>query len=252
MSELEPPLDELAELFAAERSAPVANAATRTALRAKLTTAAAPLILGKAAAAATALGTTGKVLAVLALTVGVGAGTVALVNHHDDEVARAPVQQRIEPQASPRRAEPAPSEQPVPSEPAPSETPRTAAQQPARHARAAVKLAEVPPSPEPVLAEVPQPASIVDAGPSQAQVLKRAWAALSSGAPAQALELAREDQQKHPTGNLAEERDALVIQALVKLARIDEARQAATAFFARYPSSIHRTRIEQLVAQESP
>jgi hypothetical protein len=241
MSELEPLPDELAELFAAERAAPVANTATRTALRSRLTAAAAPLLVGKAAAAATALGTTGKVLAILALTLGAGAGTVALVKHRDDAVARAPVHQTIEaPPSLPRRAEHEPVEPEQPAEQPPAPTPP-------RHPHVAAKPVELSPPAEP-----PPEVTVVEPSPSQAQMLKRAWAALAAGAPAQALELARADQQDHPAGELAEERDALVIQALVKLARADEARQAATAFFARYPTSIHRTRIEQLVAQESP
>ncbi|NVB76827.1 MAG: hypothetical protein HOV81_00395, partial [Kofleriaceae bacterium] len=85
MSELEQVPDELASLFAAERAAPVVDAAARTAAKARMVAAVAHVPLGTAGAAgaATTLAGSGKVIAILALTLGVGAGTIALVKHAD-------------------------------------------------------------------------------------------------------------------------------------------------------------------------
>ena len=57
------------------------------------------------------------------------------------------------------------------------------------------------------------------------------------------------DQQDHPTGGLAEKRDALIVQALAKLSRSEEARVAAAEFIARYPNTIHRARVERVLEE---
>ncbi|MEZ4293451.1 MAG: hypothetical protein R3B70_00620 [Polyangiaceae bacterium] len=52
-------------------------------------------------------------------------------------------------------------------------------------------------------------------------------------------------------GALAEEREALAIDALVRLGRTDEARERARAFVARYPKSTQVTRMRAILAGEA-
>jgi hypothetical protein len=234
MSEHEHVPEELAELFAAERAAPGADAATRAAARSRLAAAIAHLPLGKAAA----LGGAGKLLVVLAIAVAAGTGTVALLKSDERATPRPPtpvpaaiVTEREERVAPP----PAPESEQTP-EP-------IAIPSPARSAKPerVTRSERTPPAPQ----QAPT------APPSQAQLLRRAWALVSSGQPAEALELVRNDQQLHPDGVLAEERDALTVHALVKLQRIDEARAAAAGFIVKYPNSVHRAQVE-LAVKEQP
>lgn len=228
MSDLEPLPADLAALLSAERTAPVADVATRTALRAKLAPAVATI--GKAAAATTALGAATKTLAVLALTFGAGAGAIAIAKHDapaptappiiEVRVAEAPVQ----PARKPALVE-------APAPPTRAAVPRSARQVPAA-------------APEPARkAEPPRP--------SQAQVLKQAWAALAADDASHALALARDDEALRPSSGLVEERDALTVLALAQLGRVDEARSAAATFHSHHPDSIYRTQIERAV-KETP
>ncbi|NVB83650.1 MAG: hypothetical protein HOV81_35075 [Kofleriaceae bacterium] len=82
------------------------------------------------------------------------------------------------------------------------------------------------------------------------QLLRRAWAALNTGAAVEALALVRDDIRLHPDGVLTEERAALNVLALAKLGRHDEARAASTAFTSRYPTSVHRARIERALEEK--
>ncbi len=67
------------------------------------------------------------------------------------------------------------------------------------------------------------------------------------GDPAQALALAQEHARRFPRGMLAQEREAIAVEALVRLGRRREARARARGFFAAYPSSPYRSRIERLL-----
>ena len=53
-----------------------------------------------------------------------------------------------------------------------------------------------------------------------------------------------EQAQRFPNGQMAEERESLLIQALVSLGRVDEARARAARFERRYPMSMFRTAVE--------
>jgi hypothetical protein len=70
-------------------------------------------------------------------------------------------------------------------------------------------------------------------------LLHHAWDALGHGDTATALATLELDAKLHPTGGLAEERDALRIDVLLRLSRTDEARTRAREFAANYPDSIH-------------
>jgi hypothetical protein len=241
--------EELRELIAAERSAPVG--VSRAAVRAKLAASVGAAPLGAGAAGATVLGGGAKVLAVLALIV--GAGTVVAVKHGDAAEER-PAAAAAAPSPSPSPS-PIPSPSPSPS-PSLSPSPSPCSASASASASASRKLLAVrrPPlavQPEPqLLADPPQPQlpllppAVI--APSQADLLRRAWAA----APADALDLVAQDARLHPDGTLSEERDALRINLLAKLHRLDEARAAATSFLAIHPESVHRSMIERAIQPE--
>jgi hypothetical protein len=111
------------------------------------------------------------------------------------------------------------------------------------HAVAPQQEPAPPHVPEP---EVSQPEPL--AAPSQADLLARAWQALARHDPQTTLSLLDDDQRRHPHGALAEERDAMRVQALAAVGKRDEARARADAFFARYPQSVHRAAVEKAVA----
>ncbi len=68
--------------------------------------------------------------------------------------------------------------------------------------------------------------------------LDEARAALADGRTAQALKMLEQHARSHPKGQLAEERDALHVMALVKAGRRPAARAAAAQFHARHPNSV--------------
>jgi hypothetical protein len=69
-------------------------------------------------------------------------------------------------------------------------------------------------------------------------LLDEARAALAQGDPARAIDRLERHRRTFPAPLLAEERDAMWIQALVKAGRYDEARARATAFQKRSPDSL--------------
>jgi hypothetical protein len=214
MSELEPPPDELKELFAAERSAPTVDTAARMASRARLAAAVAGAPLGYSTAGV-ALAPVTKVIATIAIVAAIGAGTAAFLKH----ASSAP---------TPR----APAIASIPEEPVPA--PR-------------VEVAKSPLPPEP-----PPPRVASPPAPSEADLLRRAWTALSAGQAELARQLVEQDAKLHPDGTLGEERAAVEVLALAQLGRMDEARAAGARFMQRYPTSVHRARIERTIAKETP
>jgi hypothetical protein len=78
-------------------------------------------------------------------------------------------------------------------------------------------------------------------------LLDSARGELTSGNAAQALVLLDSHAHRFPRAQLAEEREALVIQSLVALGRYDEARAAAARFKAATPGSLFLPAIEASV-----
>lgn len=70
-------------------------------------------------------------------------------------------------------------------------------------------------------------------------------------APARALQLTDEHRHRFARGMLAQEREAIAVEALVRLGRSSEGRVRAQAFFADYPSSPYRVRVERAVSASS-
>jgi hypothetical protein len=66
-----------------------------------------------------------------------------------------------------------------------------------------------------------------------------------SDRPARALELTDEHAHRFANGMLTQEREAIAVEALVKLGREGSARTRAQAFFVSYPSSPYRHRVER-------
>lgn len=236
MSDYEPPPDELKDLFAAEKAAPTIDASTRAALRSRLAATVGNALLGHVAAG-TALGGAGKALAIVALMLAAGGGAVIAVKHARSS---APVEEH--------RAT-APANVAAGSAPNPVQEQRAAAEitTPERAQNATVRSKpEVPAS----STAGAKPAAHDVAAPSEVELLKRAWTALSVGEPEQALQIAEQDAQLHPDGVLAEEREAVQIAALAKLHRMDEARSSASHFIQENPTSVHRALVERAIQRE--
>lgn len=65
--------------------------------------------------------------------------------------------------------------------------------------------------------------------------------------PETSLALSREHAQLYPRGALAEEREVLAIEALLKLGRASQARERARAFVRHFPGSSQRGRLDALL-----
>jgi hypothetical protein len=226
----EPLSPELAELFAAEKVAPAASHAARVALRARIARTVAHLPLGAAASVGV-----GKLLAILAVVVGAGTGTYALVRDHGQPAPVAPVTSIVAPV--------------LPSPAVPSV-------KPVAPPTVAPVLPPVPPvvsvdapSPRIALAKAPSNTLVRAPSPSEATLLAQAWSALESDA-AHALELAHHDEALHPEGALREEREALEVVALAKLQRRSDAVAAASEFVKHHPNSVHRALVERSLRSE--
>ena len=89
---------------------------------------------------------------------------------------------------------------------------------------------------------------LVDGGGlARSQLIEQARSALARGEAETALAPLLEHRQAFPEGRLTEERDALEIQALVALGRVDEATSRAAAFRENHPTSLLRPAIDALV-----
>ncbi len=99
-------------------------------------------------------------------------------------------------------------------------------------------------------APVPTPPDPGGAGANpEAQVIERARTALTRGRHDEALRTLMSHERQFPDGQLAEERDVLVIEAYVSTGKVRIARDRIARFTAAYPTSIHRAKVAAL-AQE--
>lgn len=78
-------------------------------------------------------------------------------------------------------------------------------------------------------------------------MLKDAHEALLHGAPDRALALAEGHARAYPRGALAQEREVIAIESLVRLGRRGEALARARSFHAAFPGSSHGERVDRLV-----
>jgi hypothetical protein len=85
---------------------------------------------------------------------------------------------------------------------------------------------------------------------AQAEELAKIKRLLDSGAQSEALARLQVSVTSHSLSGLAEDRDALYIEALLLTHHRAEARSMAEGFFGRYPNSPHRDKIRSLLEPE--
>jgi hypothetical protein len=120
---------------------------------------------------------------------------------------------------------------------------------------------EPKPQPAPLVSGITPPAS----KPSQSApapsrstlsqeraLVERARAAVARRDGLSALEALTEHERTFPDGKLAEERDALVVQALALAGRSDDARRRGLQFESRYPGSIFTGRVDATLRELPP
>lgn len=81
---------------------------------------------------------------------------------------------------------------------------------------------------------------------SESALLQLAHDAIPTN-PRRALALTGEHARRFPTGVLAQEREVIAVEALVRIGRRDEARARAATFLATYPSSAYRSRASEAI-----
>lgn len=84
----------------------------------------------------------------------------------------------------------------------------------------------------------------------ETRLLTEAQRALGSN-PGEALRLCETHRKTFAAGLLSQERDAVVVEALMKQGRRSEAKRAAAAFARNYPGSSHLRRISDLVGDSA-
>ena len=84
----------------------------------------------------------------------------------------------------------------------------------------------------------------------ETRLLTEAQRALASN-PTEALRLCETHRKTFTAGLLSQERDAVIVEALVKQGRLPEAKRAAAAFARSYPGSSHQRRLSDLVGNQA-
>lgn len=191
---------------------------------------------GAAGAGTVAAGLTKTLLAAAAVSLGVVGVSVGLSRRDEPlpVVSAAPV------------AIPAPVVVPVPPEPAP-EPPQVDA--PSKPPPPPPVVTRVPARPAPVAAEpppkeAPPPPPPAAAGDEELELLQEA---MSASSPEVALATAERHLARFPGSPMAQEREVIAVEALVKLGRLDAARTRAERFRAQWPTSTHLVRLETLL-----
>ena len=105
-----------------------------------------------------------------------------------------------------------------------------------------IATASVPSAPS----SSPEPAS-EPAEVTEGELVLDARKALRAGRAGAALELVAKARRDFPFGTLAQERDALEIEALARSGRNEQARERARAFLARYPKSPYVKNVEAVL-----
>jgi outer membrane protein assembly factor BamD (BamD/ComL family) len=81
-------------------------------------------------------------------------------------------------------------------------------------------------------------------------LISRARSALQRGAPLEALEAVRDHQARFPAGSLAQEREALRVQALMAAGDRSGAEAAAARFERSYPQGIMGPAVRAALGKE--
>jgi hypothetical protein len=85
---------------------------------------------------------------------------------------------------------------------------------------------------------------------TEGALLHAAHAAIADN-PSRALALTAEHVRRFPSGMLVQEREVIAVEALARLGRAGEARARAAAFFATYPSSAYRHRVDDALGSST-
>jgi hypothetical protein len=218
MNDDAPPDPELAERLRAE-PVPAPSAEARDRMRTRLASVIPALAAPGAASAAdggapakvSALGAHGLTVVGVAFVVGVVAGGGAMTLTRREPPPRVVYVDRPLPlQSAPSIVAPAPSASAIPS---------------------AVR----PPRSVPSASPTPRPDVLAE----ERQVIDDARRRLTAGNAADALDVLDAHARRFPHGQLAEEREALAVQALVLRGRYDDARARADALRAHAPNSVY-------------
>jgi hypothetical protein len=217
-----PTLDpELALLYGAEKSDPVA---IDDATQARILAAVSAKVAGEAALTVTAASTlTGGKVALIALAAFVGGGGAGAVMYAELGPVRI-VERRVEVTRE------------VPIEEDAAAPPPDAA------------VATDAGVPETARARRPEPEAPRSVAAEQ-RLLDAARAAKARGATVDALAALRRHRERFEHGQLAQERDVLRIEILVASGQHERARAEMAAFETSYPHSVHRARLERLLAR---
>jgi len=185
--------------------------------------------VGGAAIAGLKIATAAKISAIALVTLGVASGGYAEI--HSVHKAPPPV----------ARATPSPAPAGLPSV--------LAGVAPGALPDSGAPVAESTP-PGPTAPSGAAPAALDTTGESEVALLQSAQDALAAN-PLVALSLANHHAARFPRGTLAQEREVIAVEALLRLGRRDEARARAYRFYRAFPRSAHRARIEELLGDDS-
>jgi hypothetical protein len=180
--------------------------------------------------------------AVVALSAG-ATGGVTWYRH-----ARAPTAPSATPRLAPPVSLPSLSRAAVEDAPMAVASPVAPRPPPAPRVRHSVPTEALEP---PAVPHAPAPAPApalpsVSEGLEETQALAHAFRALQAGDAATAVAMAQEHERQFPESAVLEEREAILIEALVKLGRRDEARHRLEALKVRFPRSAYSWRLEAL------
>jgi hypothetical protein len=232
VSDLEPLDPELEALFARERAAHVAEPAARAAVGAGVEGALRRARLAPPAVHGARLSVAAKCGIVAAMAVSMAGGVV--VGRVTAPTASAPIAS-LPPSPTLVASTPAPLPSPTDQTPPPSPTAPLRTPEPTL----APPSARQPPPPSP---KSTSPSSSLQ---KEQELIDTARGALARGRADDALAATEAHAKRFPRGALAEEREALAIQALVLEGNVDAARTRATAFRASYPQSIFRLAVDR-------
>jgi RNA polymerase sigma factor (sigma-70 family) len=159
------------------------------------------------------------------------------------------------PLAEPARVTPAPSARAEVAIVAPAASATTASTTSADDARAVTSAA--PPPSLSVAPSLPSAPSDAEEGDGRAAtegaLIQRASAALAAGRPAEAIKLAQKHAAKFPRGKMGQERDVILIQALVLSGQREKATELAARFRRASPASPFLPTIDAAIgAKPSP
>jgi len=119
--------------------------------------------------------------------------------------------------------------------------------QPPVEVPAPAQVAPLPDKPSPHASSVPSGAE--DALAGEARLLNEAHSVIAAN-PRQALTIAQEHARRYPRGQLAAERELILVQALVKLGRKREAEVRGRELQKTAPSGIYRDRLDTILQEK--